>query len=92
MVAKRKFQKAYGILETCDDEAFTRIEAWDDAITALAQSILISASVQFEVDRDKLQSQAHQVLGQTYLEHYYSDESLVGVPESREDDIRKASL
>jgi len=48
------FQKASGILETCDDpddlsqvlcqlgEAYTRIEAWDDAITALDQSISIA--------------------------------------------------
>ena len=74
------FRKASGILETCDDpeglsqvlcqlgEAYTRIEAWNDAITALEQSISISASIDFELDRNKRQSQAYQVLGQTCLE------------------------
>jgi len=97
-------QKSYGILETCDypeglswilckiGEAFRRIEAWDDAITALKKSISISASIELEVDRNEHQSQTNQVLGQTYLEQYYSDESLVSVPESREEVIRKASL
>jgi len=61
------FQKASGIFETYNDtgevsrvlcklgEAYTRIEAWDDAITALEKSISISASIEFEVDRNELQ-------------------------------------
>jgi len=98
------FQKASGILETCGDpegmgrvlcnlgEAYTRIEAWDDAITALKQSISIAESIDFEGKRNERQSQAYQVLGQTYLEQYYIDESLDGVPEARDEVIRKALL
>jgi len=96
------FQKSYGILDTYDDpgemswtlcqlgEAYTRIEAWDDAITALEQSISITESIDFELDRNERQSQAYQVLGQTYIEQYCSDESLDGVPETRDEGIRKA--
>jgi len=98
------FQKASGILETCDEpeelswtlcklgKSFRGIEAWDDAITALEKSISTSASIEFQVERKELQSEANQVLGRTYLEQYYSDKSLVGVPETREEVIRKASL
>ena len=94
MVAK--LQKAYGILERCDDpeglswtlcklgKAFRRIEAWNDAITALKKGISISASSEFQVKRNKLHSELHQVIGRTYLEQYYSDESLVGAPSTRE--------
>jgi len=98
------FLKAYGILETCDGpkslgwilcklgEAFRAIEAWDDAITALEKSISISAYIELEVIRNELQSELHQVLGRTYLEQYYSDESLVGMPETREGIIHEASF
>jgi len=58
-------------------EAYTRIEAWDDAITALEKGISISASMEFEVRRNELQSEVHRVLGQIYTEQYYSDESLM---------------
>ena len=97
-------RQAYGILETCDfpeglswilctlGEAYTRIEAWDEPITALEKGISISASMEFEVKRNERQSELHRVLGRTYLEQYYSDESLIGVPETREEGIRKASL
>jgi tetratricopeptide (TPR) repeat protein len=97
-------QKANGILETCDDpegmsfilcklgEAYTRIVAWDDAIKALEKGISIAVSIEFQFKSNELQSQANQLLGQTYLEQYYSDESLVGVPATREEVIRKASL
>jgi len=60
-------------------EAFTRIEAWDDAITSLEKSVTISAALEFEVNWNEIQSELHQVLGQTYLEQYYSDESLVAI-------------
>ena len=75
-------RQAYGILETCDfpeglswilctlGEAHTRIEAWDEPITALEKGISISASMEFEVIRNQLQSELHQVLGRTYLEQY----------------------
>jgi len=98
------FQKASGILETCGDpegmgrvlcnlgEAYTRIEAWDDAIAALEKSISISASIEFEGKRNERQSQACQVLGQTYLEQYYGDGLLDGAPEARDEVIRKALL
>jgi len=97
-------QKAYGILETCNHpdglsqilcqlgEAFRGIEAWDDSITALEASISIAASIEYELYRNENNREAYQVLGHTYLEQYYSDESLFAVPESREKVIRKASL
>ena len=62
-------------------EAYMRIKAWDDAITTLEKSISISASIEFELSRNGLQSDANQILGRTYLEQYYSGECLVGVPE-----------
>jgi len=75
-------QKANGILEPRNDpeamslvlcklgEAYMRIEAWDNAIIALEKGISISASMEFEVIRNQLQSELHQVLGRTYLEQY----------------------
>jgi len=50
--------------------SFPRIKAWDDAITALEQSISISASIEF----------AYKALGHSYLKQYYRDESLVDAP------------
>jgi len=99
-------QKARAIFETCDDpeslsrllcklgEAFTRIEAWDDAITALEKSISTAVSIESELIRKQVQAECNQVLGQTYLEQYYSDESsLADVPsEAREEVIRKGLL
>jgi len=98
-------QKASGILETCNDpevwslalhtlgEAYTQFGAWDDAITAVEKSISILASMEFEVKRNELQIERHRFLGRIYLEKYYSrDEFLIGVPEIREEAIRKASL
>ena len=99
-------QIASGILEThgpkefcglsktlCNlGEAYMRIKAWDDAITTLEKSISISASIEFELTRNGLQSDANQILGRTYLEQYYIDESMVGVPEKRGEVIGKASF
>jgi len=90
-------QKAYGILETCDDpegpswslcklgEAFRAIGAWDDSITALEKSVTISASIEFEVKGNELQRESNHLIGQIYLEQYHSDTSLVGAPERREE-------
>ena len=76
-------QKARRISETSDDpkslswtlcklgEALRGIEAWDDSIAALENSILIAESIDVEVKRN-CKTKANQVLGETYLEQYYS--------------------
>jgi len=96
-------QKAHAILESCNDpeatsfvlcklgEAFRGIEAWDDSITALEESISMAEFIEFDVKRNENHKEAYQVLGQTYLEQYYTDESLIGVPATREEVIRNAS-
>ena len=98
------FQKSYRISEetmTQKDRAryycrlgiaFRTIEAWDYAITALEKRISMSASIELDVRRNELQCETYRVLGQTYLEHYYCYASLLGVSETREEVIRKASL
>ena len=98
------FQKYYRISEEYNDPegpsqilcrlgiAFRTIEASDYAITALEKSISMSASIELDVRRNELQCETYRVLGQTYLEHYYCYASLLGVPETREEVIRKASL
>ena len=95
------FQKALRISETSYDpkslswtfcklgEAFRGIEAWDDAIAALENSICFAESIEVE-GKQNCKIKANQVLGQTYLEQYYSDESLVDVPKKRDEVIRQA--
>jgi len=102
--AIQMLQKARGISETSDDkkslswtlcklgEAFRGIEAWDESIAALENSILIAESIEVE-GKQNCKIKANQVLGQTYLEQYYSDESLVDVPEKRDEVIeRRANI
>jgi len=91
-------QKARGISQTSNDqqslswtlcklgEALRAVEAWDDSIAALENSISIAESIEVEVeDKSNCKIKANQVLGQTYLEQYYNDESLVDVPEKRDE-------
>ena len=99
------FQKASGILETCDDQeglsrvlcnigiAYTRIEAWDDSITALKKSISIAASIEFEVTLNP-KSQAYQVLGWTHIPRAVLWRRIAGWCTSiaREEVMRKASI
>jgi len=85
--AVEMFQKAYGILETCDDpeglswtlcklgKAFTRIEARDDAITALEES----SRLQHPLNKRGSHTQAS----------YFSQES---IKLWREDDPSKPSI
>jgi len=102
MEAIEMFQKACRTLKEGSDaaslsqtfrplgEAYTKIEAWDDAIASLEKSISIAESIEEESIVNLLKAQANQALGKTYLEQYYTDESLVGIPERKDELIRKA--
>jgi len=96
------FQKACGILEEGDHpatlsmtfcklgQAYSGIGAWDDAITSMQKSKVIAQSIKDAKMSYEWKVTADQALGKTYLEQYYTDVSLVGFPERKDELIRKA--
>jgi len=67
-------------------EAYTKIEAWDDAIASLEESISNADSMEDERLGNLSKAEAKQCLGNTYLEMYES------LPERNDELIRKASF
>jgi len=61
-------------------KAYMAIEAWDDAITALFKSMTGIESFEVEIFVNAHQGLTDQLLGQTCLEWYCTDESLIGNP------------
>ena len=90
------FQKCVGLYEQGDGalmgvflgQAYTKIEAWDDAIASLEECVSITESIAdfIEDERigDKLKGTVELSLGNTYLEKY------VSFPERNDEVIRKA--
>ena len=65
-------------------QAYTKIEAWDDAIAYLEKSISSTESIEDERLGNQLKAAAKQSLGNTYLEKYES------LSERNDELIRKA--
>jgi len=89
------FQKCVGLFEEGNasdimrvflklGQAYTTIEAWDDAIASLEESMSIADSIEDERLAYQLKAAAMQDLGNTYLEKYES------LPERNDELIRKA--
>jgi len=64
--------------------AYTKIGAWDDAITSLEKCLSIADSIEDERITNQLRADARQSLGKTYIEKYES------LPERNDELIRKA--
>ena len=71
-------------------QAYTTIGTWDDAIAYLEKGLALTESIEDESLGNQLNDVAQQSLGNTYLEKFYTDESLVGIPERSDELIRKA--
>jgi len=96
------YQKACGFLETTKDlsglsvtnrrlsEAYRAIGSWDEAFAALQKSISIAESSSPEERVNPLAGLAYQVLGQTYLEQYCTDESQDRTPQQNDELMRNA--
>ena len=72
-------------------KAYREIGAWDEAIEALEKSVKVAESFQDEQKSIKSRAGGYQAMGETYLEQYCTDESLVEFPEQRTEILRKAA-
>ena len=71
--------------------AYTKIGAWDDAIASLEKGVLLAESIDERLGC-QLKAVVQNTMGNTYLEKFYTEESLVGIPERNDELIRKAFL
>jgi len=88
------YQKCVGLFEQGNEElmpvffklgqAYTQIDAWDDAIASLEKGLSIAESREDERCVNQMKALAKQSLGNTYLEKYQS------LPERNDELIRKA--